>query len=278
VNALNLDILGPALVAGLLVLATHVPLGVIVLNRGIIFIDIALAQVAALGVVYGNFMWGNVSGWVVQFCAIVAAICCSALLTWTDKRFPRDQEAIIGVVYVFAAAAQIILLAYNPNGSENLKALLVGQILWVTPTQLLFVGLIYAAIIAVWYVRDLARERMLFYAAFAVVITASVQIVGVLLVFASLIVPALVTQHAPPRWRLAIAFNTGVAGYVGGLIASALFDLPTGAAIVCTLIPVAILVAAIVRRTRRAPAAHGVAAPDGAAVALHPLHPLRGAE
>lgn len=244
-SALSLDILGPALVAGLLILATHVPLGAIVLDRGIIFIDIAIAQVAALGVVFGSNMWGA-SGWSVQICAVGAAIGCAGLLTWTDKRFPRIQEATIGVIYVFAAAAQILLLAYNPNGSEQIKRLLIGQILWVTPTQLLIIGVVYAAVFAVWYARDLARERLLFYGVFAIVITASVQVVGILLVFASLIVPALATQHAPPRWRLALAFNIGVAGYVIGLVVSAVFDLPTGGAIVCVLIPIAVAAAAVI--------------------------------
>lgn len=247
-GALSFDILGPALVAGLLILATHVPLGAIVLNRGIIFIDIALAQVAALGVVFGTVMWGAVSGLVVQACAVAAALSCSVVLTWTDKRFPEIQEAIIGVLYVFAAALQIILLAYSANGAEHLKALLVGQILWVTPLQLLVIGLIYAAVLALWYFRDLARERHLFYGAFAVVITASVQIVGVLLVFASLIVPALATRHAPARWRLTIAFNIGVFGYIGGLVASAVLDIPTGAAIVCVLVPAAALAAVLIER------------------------------
>jgi zinc/manganese transport system permease protein len=250
-GALNLEILGPALVAGLLILATHVPLGIIVLNRGIIFIDIALAQVAALGVVFASLMWGTSSMWIVQLCAVAAAIGCSAVLTWTDKRWPDIQEAIIGVIYVLAAAAQIILLAYSSNGAEQLKALMVGQILWVTPLQLAVVAAIYAVVLAIWFFRDLVRERHVFYAVFAIVITASVQIVGVLLVFASLIVPALAARHAPPGWRLAIAFNVGVLGYLAGLLASAMFDLPTGAAIVVMLIPVALAAAILIERARR---------------------------
>ena len=250
-GALNLDILGPALVAGLLILATHVPLGMIVLNRGLIFIDIALAQVAALGVVFASLMWGASSIWVVQLCAVGAAIGCSAILTWTDSRWPEIQEAIIGVIYAIAAAAQIILLAYSPNGAEQLKALMVGQILRVTPLQLVIVAAIYAVVVAIWFFRDLARERFLFYAVFAVAITASVQIVGVLLVFASLIVPALAARHAPPGWRMAIAFNVGVVGYLAGFVASAVLDLPTGAAIVVALIPVALAAAVLIERARR---------------------------
>ena len=250
-GALNLDILGPALVAGLLILATHVPLGMIVLNRGIIFIDIALAQVAALGVVFASLMWGTSSMWIVQLCAVSAAIGCSAILTWTDRRWPDIQEAIIGVIYVLAAAAQIILLAYSSNGAEQLKALMVGQILWVTPLQLVVVAAIYAVVLAIWFFRDLVRERHVFYAVFAIVITASVQIVGVLLVFASLIVPAMAARHAPRGWRLAIAFNVGVVGYLAGFLASAVLDLPTGAAIVVALIPVALAAAILIEQARR---------------------------
>jgi zinc/manganese transport system permease protein len=261
-GALSLDILGPALVAGILILATHVPLGAIVLGRGIIFIDIALAQVAALGVVFGNLMWGEASIWVIQLAAVTAAIACAALLTWTDQRWPHNQEAIIGVIYIFAAAAQIILLAYSPDGAEYLKKLLVGQILWVSPQELVVVALLYAGVFALWYFRDLAKEKLLFYAVFAVVITASVQIVGVLLVFTSLIVPALATLGAPPAWRLAFAFNIGVIGYFGGILLSAILDLPTGAAIVCVLIVVALFGALLIGRLARSRA--GAAAPHGA--------------
>ena len=258
--------MGPALVAGLLVLATHVPLGVIVLNRGIIFIDIALAQVAATGVVFATMMWGaSVSPWIIQASAVGAALGCSAFLVWTDKRFPAVQEAIIGVVYVTAAAVQLMMLAANPSGAEYLKKLLIGQILWVTPLQLLGIALVYAIVLAVWFYRDLQRERILFYVAFAIVITLSVQIVGVLLVFASLIVPALAARSASPQWRTLIAFNVGVIGYVTGILASALFNTPTGATIVCTLIPASILAAMIV--SARAPAA-----PADDALDLHGHH------
>jgi zinc/manganese transport system permease protein len=156
-----------------------------------------------------------------------------------------------------AAAAQIILLAYSPNGAEQLKALMVGQILWVTPLQLVIVAAIYAVVVAIWFFRDLSRERLLFYVVFAVAITASVQIVGVLLVFASLIVPAMAARHAPPGWRMAIAFNVGVVGYLAGLFASAVLNLPTGAAIVVALIPVALVAAILIERARR---------PDGVAM------------
>ncbi len=247
-HALSLEILGPAFVAGLLILATHVPLGTIVLNRGIIFIDIALAQVAALGVVFGNMIWGAGTLWAIQLSAISAAVGCAMLLTWTDKRYHESQEAIIGVIYIVAAAVQIVLLSFSPTGSEFLKELLVGQILWVSPRQLMIIGAIYAAVLAVWYFRDLKKEPLVFYGIFAVVITASVQVVGILLVFASLIVPALATQHVSPRWRMVVAFNIGAVGYLAGLILSALLDISSGAAIVCMLALVALVAASMTAR------------------------------
>ncbi len=248
-SVIDLQVLGPAFVAGLLVLATHVPLGTLVLERGIIFIDIALAQVAATGVVFGGLMWGDLNEWVIQASAVGAALICSAVLVWTDKRFPAIQEAIIGVLYITAAAVQLMMLSVNPSGAEHLKQLLIGQILWVTPLQLAGIALVYAAVLALWHFRDLRRERILFYGIFAIVITISVQVVGVLLVFASLIVPALAARSAPARWRVLIALNIGVVGYFLGLVASAVLNLPTGAAIVCALVAFSLVAGIAVTRT-----------------------------
>jgi zinc/manganese transport system permease protein len=265
VSVLDLQVLGPAFVAGLLVLATHVPLGTLVLDRGIIFIDIALAQVAATGVVFGGMMWGGgVTGWIVQASAVGAAIGCSFVLAWTDKRVPAMQEAIIGVLYVTASAVQIMMLSVSPTGSEHLKQILVGQILWVTPLQLAGIALVYAGVLALWYFRDLSRDRGLFYVAFAIVITISVQVVGILLVFSSLVVPALAARAGPRRWRILVALNIGVAGYLLGLVASAALNLPTGAAIVCALVVVA-LAAGFVLARASAPQRQAVVPHAGAA-------------
>jgi zinc/manganese transport system permease protein len=247
-DALSLDIIGPAFLAGLLVLATHVPFGSMVLDRGIVFIDIAIAQVAALGVVIGASLFGELAGLPAQLSAFAAAILASLLLIWTERRFGEMQEAVIGVVFVLAASLQIIVLSSSPGGAEQLKELLVGQILLVTPPDLVPVFVAYAGVLAVWMFRDLARERALFYTLFAVIITFSVQIVGVLLVFASLIVPALAVRSLEPRWRLVAAFNIGVVGYVVGLVLSALKDLPTGATIVCMIIATAVIAANLLGR------------------------------
>lgn len=231
----SLDILWPAFLTGLLVLATHVPLGKLVLDRGIVFIDLAIAQVAGLGVVIADFAGWEPTGWSVQASAVAAALVSAGFLIWTEKHLAALQEAVIGVVFVVAASAEILFLSYNPHGAENLKDLLVGQILWVVPSDLIPVAILYAIVLAFIALIDLARRRVLFYALFAVTVTASVQLVGVFLVFASLIVPALAARGLNVKRPLTFAYAIGFSGYVLGLLSSAFFDLPTGAAVVCAL-------------------------------------------
>ena len=235
-NSLELSILWPAFLAGLLVLATHVPLGRQVLSRGIVFIDLAIAQVAGLGVTAADALGFAASGWRVQAAAAAAALLGAVLLTWTEKLWPEVQEALIGVLFVFAACVELLILANNPHGGEHLKDLLVGQILWVTPGHLVPVAILYAVALALWFGLRERLGRIGFYVLFAVVITQSVQLVGIYLVFATLIVPALAARYMPPHLSLAIAYGFGIAGYVAGLVLSSLFDLPTGAMIVVTLV------------------------------------------
>lgn len=248
----DLPILLPALCAGLLVLATHVPLGRLVLDRGIVFIDLAVAQVAGLGVVAANVAGFEGGGWSVQAAALASALTAALLLGWTERRLGHLQEAVIGVVFVAAASAEIVLLGFNPHGAEHLKDLLVGQILWVTFEQLQPVLLVYAAVLALLWRLDLSRRRFLFYALFAVTVTVSVQLVGVFLVFASLIVPALVAKMTVRQGTLPLAYGVGLAGYIIGLLLSALFDWPTGAAIVCALALVGLVAGIAVARLRPA--------------------------
>jgi len=234
-QGLELGILGPACLAGLLVLSTHVPLGQQVLARGIIFIDLAIAQVAALGVILAQYLGIEEQGWGVEIAAAVAALCGGALLTWTDRKWPDFQEPLIGTLFVLAATGSLLLLANNPHGSEHLKELLVGQILWVSPSQLRNVAILSVALLAVVWVRRKQLAGPLFYAVFALAITASVQLVGVYLVFASLIVPALATVGMNGPRRLILAYVIGALGYATGLVLSAVLDLPSGAMIVWTL-------------------------------------------
>ena len=248
---LDLSILGPAFLAGVLVLATHVPLGRQVLSRGIIFIDLAIAQVAGLGVIVADSFGWSPQGWRVQVAACMAAVLGALLLTWSEKRWPEVQEALIGVLFVGAASVALLLLADNPHGGEHLKDLLVGQILWVTPASLTPVAILYAAVLAIWFGLQRRIGQTGFYLLFAVTVTQSVQLVGIYLVFTSLIVPALGARRYPARWRLPVGYAIGISGYLAGLAASSLYDLPTGAVVVCALIGAFIIATALAPKQSR---------------------------
>jgi len=241
-SSVEFGILLPALLAGLLVLATHVPMGQQVLNRGIVFIDLAIAQVAGLGVSAASTFGFEAEGWRVQASAVAAALMGALLLTWTEKKWPEVQEALIGVLFAVAASAELLILANNPQGGEHLKDLLVGQILFVTIPSLLPVAILYAVALVVWFGFRHKLGHVGFYVLFALVVTQSVQLVGIYLVFASLIVPALASRRfAEGPARLWIGYGAGLFGYVSGLVVSFLTDLPTGAVIVVTLLLALIL-------------------------------------
>jgi zinc/manganese transport system permease protein len=234
-GANDLPLLLPAFVAGLLVLATHVPLGAQVLQRGIVFIDLAIAQIAALGVIVAGVGGeGDARSLGVQLAAAAAAVLGALLLTWTEKRWPRVQEAQIGTLFILAATGGILLLAHNPHGGEHLRDLLAGQILWVSYPQLLIPAIGAVAILGLLGLRG-RLGRVGFYLVFALAVTASVQLVGVYLVFASLIIPSLATRNYAAGRRLPFAYAIGAAGYAAGLLLSSVFDLPSGALIVWCL-------------------------------------------
>jgi zinc/manganese transport system permease protein len=246
-NTLELSILFPAFLAGLLVLSTHVPLGQQVLTRGIVFIDLAIAQVAGLGVTVADALGFAPEGWRVQVAAGTAALLGALILTWTEKKWPEVQEALIGVLFVLAACVELLILANNPHGGEHLKDLLVGQILWVSASSLWPAALLYVVALGIWFgLRD-RIGHIGFYVLFALVVTQSVQLVGVYLVFASLIVPALAARLYAEKLRLFVGYVVGVTGYVLGLVMSALFDLPTGAVIVVALVATLIIATPLAR-------------------------------
>ncbi len=238
-TALELSILGPAFVAGLLVLATHVPLGMEVLKRGIIFIDLAIAQMAGLGALAGLLFWpGAADGapaLAVQGCSLVAALAGGLLLTWTERRYPEMQEALIGCLFVLSASLALLIIGQNPQGGEHLKDLLAGQILWVMWGQIAVVAAVYAALLVAWFAFRERLGRSGFYVIFAVAVTASVQLVGVYLVFACLIMPALAAGRIRRGLPLLAGYATGAVGLAAGLTLSALFDLSTGPTVVATL-------------------------------------------
>lgn len=249
-----LAILGPALVAGLLVAATHVPLGMQVLDRGIVFIDLAVAQVAGLGVILADTLGWEPAGVGVQVAAVGAALACALLLTWTERRWPEVQEAAIGTVFVLAGSAAVLFLAKNPHGGEHLKDLLVGQILWVGPLQLGVAAVVSAVLLALWYGLGARLGRVGFYVVFACAVTVSVQLVGLYLVFTTLVVPALSTWYGRSR-RLLRGYAIAVLGYAIGLAASIGLDLPSGAVIVCAMAITGVtfaFVARVLARTGRA--------------------------
>jgi len=230
----DVSILWPALAAGLLVAATHVPLGIQVLNRGIVFIDLAVAQIAGLGVIFAYWLGLEAQSYGVQLAAFAAAMGGALLLDRTERMWPEVQEAVIGVVFILAANAAILLLAANPHGAEHLKDLLTGQILWVNAAWLPLVALASAAILAAWLGFGPRIGRMGFYLLFAFAVTISVQLVGIYLVFATLIIPALASRRLR-KWRMLAGYALAAAAYGAGLVLSALGDLPAGPLIVCAM-------------------------------------------
>lgn len=249
-NTLELSILLPAMLAGSLVVLTHIPLGQEVLRRGIIFIDLAIAQIAGLGVITAySFDW-ETHGWEVQSIAVSTALTGALFLYWCEKRWPDVQEAIIGVVFILAATAGILLLANNPHAGEHIKELLVGQILWVTYESLIPVIIIYTLVLVGWFTLHKRFGSPGFYVLFAITVTLSVQLVGIYLVFATLIIPALATRTIQ-RHRLRAGYAIGLMGYAIGLLISAIFDLPSGAVVVWALAIIAIAAASTLSLIKR---------------------------
>jgi zinc/manganese transport system permease protein len=249
--ALDAGILLPAFAAGLIVAVTHVPLGMRVLARGIVFIDLAVAQIAALGVVVADYAGFEPRGAAVQVAALAAALGGAGILSWTERRWPELQEALIGVAFVLAATAAILVLAHNPHGGENLRDLLSGQILWVSFGSLVVPAAASAAILVAWLTAGMRRSSV-FYVLFACAVTISVQLVGIFLVFATLIVPALATRYATAR-RMPKAYTVAIGGYVLGLVVSALSDAPSGPTVVWTMAATGAVAALVERRNPGGP-------------------------
>src|SRR4029079_222481 len=147
----ELSILLPAFIAGALVALTHVPLGVQVLARGIVFIDLAIAQIAGCGALLADHLGFEPQGAAVQIAALLAALAGALLLTWTERIWPEVQEAVIGVTFVLGATGSVLLLASNVHGRQHLRDLLVGQILWAQPSRLAWAAAVYAVVLVLWF-------------------------------------------------------------------------------------------------------------------------------
>lgn len=233
---LSTDMLGliaPAFVAGIIVSAIHVPLGQEVLRRGIIFIDLAIAQIAASGVVFGKVVFHAEEGLWPYILALAFALGGSALFAWLEKKAPKYQEAFIGCAFVVAASLILLMLANDPHGGEEVEGLLAGQILWVGWKQIGWAAALYAAALATWFLWPRWR-RILFYVLFPIVVTVSVQLVGVYLVFASLIMPALGAAGFRERRQLCTGYVLAFVAIIIGLIGSLILDVPAGPLLVCS--------------------------------------------
>lgn len=230
----ELDIIALPFLAGLLIVATHVPLGREVLHRGIIFIDLAVAQIAGLGVIVALWLGRDAGDWVAQGIAVVSALLGATLIRGFERHWPDIQEALIGITFVMAATAGMLLLAGDPHGAEHLSGLLAGQLLWVNADQLQVAAVIYLPVMVLWY--WLGPGRLRFYLLFAVTVTVSVQLAGVFLVFASLIVPAVAIRRLQGVAAIATGYVVGGIAYAAGLLCSLLFDWPAGPAIVWMLV------------------------------------------
>ncbi len=243
----------PFVVSVVLVLI-HAYLGGHVLRRGVIFVDLAMAQFAAMGAALGLLFGvehGTLAGYLL---GLASAFVAAALFAWSRRRIRVvPQEAIIGIAYVVASSAVIVIADRVPHGAEHIKHMLVGAILWVGWGEVLKTAVLYAVLGAILWAShrrlelvsrapDEARARgmnlfrwdFLFYGVFAFVVTSSVQIAGVLLVFTILIVPSVFAAlvGAGGRRRLPVAWAFGIVLSLAGMAFSYLLDLPTGATVV----------------------------------------------
>ena len=248
-----LEILALPFAACLVLAAMHVYLGFHVLARGIIFVDLALAQVAALGLTVA-ILAGHAPGsdgaygYALAFALAGAVLLASLPL----RRAAVAQEAVIGIVYAVSAALAILVVDRAPQGAELIKQLMVGALLTVAPGDVAMLAIVYLVIgVALFAARrpmialsmdPAAGESrafawdLFFYATFAVVVTSSVRVAGVLLVFAFLVVPASIGAllAGGVRGRLIIGWIAAAIASAAGLAASWAWDLPTGAAVVAS--------------------------------------------
>jgi zinc/manganese transport system permease protein len=233
----------------------HAYLGVHVLAREVVFVDIALAQIAALGATAAFLFGHETHTWESYVLGLSATLLGALVLALTrSRRRHVSQEAVIGVVYAVSAAAAVLVADRAPHGADQVRTMLVGNLLAVGIPEVVKVAVLYAAIgLFHWFCRrpfflistdpDAAyregwRVRLwdfLFYASFGVVVTSSVRVAGVLLVFSYLIVPALagILLGRTVEQKLLIGWGFGTLVSLIGMTASAVFDLPTGATVVC---------------------------------------------
>ena len=247
--------LAPPFTMCLILMGIHCYLGLHVLARGVIFVDLALAQVAALGSVVAFLFNFEHSDKMTYFISLAGTILAALFLALSNRYRDRlSQEAIIGILYACSTASIVLIVDKMSHGAEHIKYALVGQLLWVTWTDVLKVTVIYGVVSSIHYVlrKQLIENSFgknshwkwdfIFYALFGVVITSSVQVAGVLLVFSFLIVPAVLSSvfYKGLFQRLLFGWGVGFVLSVLGMSLSYWLDLPAGALIVVvfTLAPI----------------------------------------
>ncbi len=241
--------------ACLILTGIHAYLGIHVIEREVIFVDLALAQIAALGatiaLLFSFHLHGASNYWFSLIATFIGAVI-FALTRTKKQRIP--QEAIIGIVYAVSAALAILILSHSAEGDEEIRHMLIGNILLVGPHEIVKMAILYSLIgLFHWIFREkfilistnpesaqaqgisIKFWDLLFYVGFGIVVTSSVQIAGVLLVFSFLIVPSVSAVLFFERFsfRLIMGWCLGLIASLGGITLSYFFDLPTGATIVC---------------------------------------------
>lgn len=263
-----IDLVFWPLLAAFVLTGIHVYLGLHVVTRGVIFVDLALAQVAALGTAVGILMGLEHDATSTYLIALGFTFLGAILFSYTKSRDEKvPQEAIIGITYVASVALMILLFSKSAEGAEHINHLLVGSILFVTPKIVVQTFVLYAIIGAFHYVfrkqflsasQSIGNNEkgtnarlwdFLFYVTFGFVVTSSVKIAGVLLVFSFLIIPAVAALLFVKgiRNRLIFGWIFGIVGSLLGMIASLVFDIPTGASIVVTF-AVLLSISAVINR------------------------------
>ena len=239
----------PALCAGIMIALVHSVLGIEVLKRGIVFMDIAIAQLAGFGFVLSQSYLSDSYEFSHQLIALSFALLGAVLFRLFEKKVPQYVEALIGVSFVFVASLSLLVLANNPHGGEEIQHLLSGQILFVTWHDVLMHLPVYLCVFVLWFLKNKFRSGLMFYALFALAVTSSVQLVGVYVVFISLILPAIVLGLTHNN-QYSYAWLYAVISLCVGIVTSIVFDLPSGPVVVASYVWIALLWISINKLTR----------------------------
>jgi zinc/manganese transport system permease protein len=259
-----LDLMIPPIVAGLVILSLHAYLGLHIIARGVIFVDLAFAQIAALGATTGFLMGVEhdtplALAFSIGFTLIGALIFSFSRLDGTVV----PQEAVIGIIFVVASAAVILISGFTAEGAEHIAETLTGTLIWVGWPEIIRMAVVYVVLGVLYFLlrkpflsvsldeADSPRARawdFLFYVLFGIVISFSVPVAGVLLVFSFLVIPAVVAFLFTSRFSVAlwIAWAVGTVSLVTGVLASFRSDIPTGPLLVC-MFGLALVVALMIR-------------------------------